>query len=41
MQGIPDSYFDKAAAVASKSQLYKQVGNGVTVDVVYEIAKRL
>ncbi|MEH7046820.1 DNA cytosine methyltransferase [Bacillus thuringiensis] len=41
LQGIPDSYFDKAAAVTSKSQLYKQAGNGVAVDVVYEIAKRL
>ena len=41
LQGIPDSYFDKAVAVTSKSQLYKQAGNGVTVDVVYEIAKRL
>ncbi|MEM5650791.1 DNA cytosine methyltransferase [Bacillus thuringiensis] len=41
LQGIPNSYFNKAAAVTSKSQLYKQAGNGVTVDVVYEIAKRL
>lgn len=41
LQGIPDSYFEKAAAVTSKSQLYKQAGNGVTVDVVYEITKRL
>ncbi|MGN4663944.1 DNA cytosine methyltransferase [Bacillus cereus group sp. MYBK245-1] len=41
LQGIPDSYFEKAAAVTSKNQLYKQAGNGVTVDVVYEIAKRL
>lgn len=40
LQGIPDSYFEKAAAVTSKNQLYKQAGNGVTVDVVYEIAKR-
>ncbi|PGL56627.1 DNA methyltransferase [Bacillus cereus] len=41
LQGIPDSYFEKAAAVTSKNQLYKQAGNGVTVDVVYEIAKML
>ena len=41
MQGWPDEYFDRAAAVNSDTQLYKQAGNGVTVTVVYEIAKRL
>ncbi|MHA4116563.1 DNA cytosine methyltransferase [Bacillus cereus] len=40
LQGIPDSYFEKAAEVTERGQLYKQAGNGVTVDVVYEIAKR-
>ena len=41
LQGWTDDYFDKAAFVNSDSQLYKQAGNGVTVNVVYEIAKRL
>lgn len=41
LQGFPDSAFDKAAEVNSNSQLYKQAGNSVTVNVVYEIAKRL
>mgnify|MGYP002603034335 CR=1 FL=1 len=41
LQGFPDKYFDRAAAVNSDSQLYKQAGNSVTVNVIYEIAKRL
>lgn len=41
LQGFPDEYFDRASAVCSDSQLYKQAGNAVTVNVVYEIAKRL
>lgn len=41
LQGWTDDYFDKAAFVNSDSQLYKQAGNGVTVNVVYEIAKRM
>lgn len=41
LQGFPDEYFDRAAAVNSDSQLYKQAGNGVTVNVIYEIARRL
>ena len=41
LQGFPDEYFDRAAAVCSDSQLYKQAGNSVTVNVIYEIAKRL
>jgi DNA (cytosine-5)-methyltransferase 1 len=41
LQGWPDEYFEKAAAVNSDTQLYKQAGNGVTVNVIYEIAKRL
>ena len=41
LQGFPDEYFERAAAVNSDSQLYKQAGNGVTVNVIYEIAKRL
>lgn len=41
LQGFPDEYFERAAAVCSDSQLYKQAGNSVTVNVIYEIAKRL
>ena len=41
LQGWKDEDFDKAASVCSNSQLYKQAGNGVTVPVIYEMAKRL
>ena len=40
LQGFPDEYFERAAAVCSDSQLYKQAGNSVTVNVIYEFAKR-
>ena len=40
LQGWTDDYFEKAAFVNSDSQLYKQAGNGVTVNVIYEIAKQ-
>ena len=41
LQGFPDSYFKKAKIVNSDFQLYKQAGNSVTVNVVYEIAKKI
>ena len=41
LQGFPDWAFDKAQAVNSNSQLYKQAGNSVTVNVIEEIAKKL
>ena len=41
LQGWTDDYFEKAQFVNSDSQLYKQAGNGVTVNVIYEIAKHL
>lgn len=41
LQGWSDEYFDRAEFVNSNSQLYKQAGNGVTVNVVYEVARRL
>lgn len=41
LQGFPDEYFDRAASINSDSQLYKQAGNSVTVNVIYEIARRL
>lgn len=34
LQGFTDDYFEKAAFVNSDSQLYKQAGNAMTVDVV-------
>lgn len=40
LQGWEDKYFDRAALVNSDSQLYKQAGNGVTVPVIYDIARR-
>ena len=41
LQGFPDELFDKAQNVNSNSQLYKQAGNSVTVNVIEEIAKKL
>ena len=41
LQGFPDEYFDRAREVNSDNQLYKQAGNSVTVNVIYEIAKKL
>lgn len=41
LQGIEDEMFERAESVNSDSQLYKQVGNACTVNVVYEIAKCL
>lgn len=41
LQGWSDEYFNRAKLVNSDSQLYKQAGNGVTVPVIYEIAKRM
>lgn len=39
--GFPDWAFDKAQEVNSNSQLYKQAGNSVTVNVIKEIARYL
>lgn len=41
LQGWSDDYFERAQLVNSDTQLYKQAGNGVTVNVVFEIAKAL
>ena len=42
LQGFPDECFDKAvAAGVSNSQLYKQAGNAVTVNVAEAIGRRL
>lgn len=39
LQGFPDWAFDRAQEVNSNSQLYKQAGNSVTVNVIAAIAK--
>lgn len=41
LQGWTDDYFEKAQFVNSDSQLYKQAGNGVTVNVIEAIAEKL
>lgn len=41
LQGFPDWAFDKAQGVNSNSQLYKQAGNSVTVNVIKAIVERL
>lgn len=41
LQGWDDDYFTKAELVNSDSQLYKQAGNGVTVNVVEIIGKAI
>lgn len=41
LQGFPDELFEKAMAVNSDAQLYKQAGNAVTVNVAFAIAKSL
>lgn len=41
LQGFPDWAFDKAQEINSNSQLYKQAGNSVTVNVIKEIARHL
>lgn len=41
LQGFTDEQFDKAAAVNSETQLYKQAGNTVTVNVVEEIGRHI
>lgn len=41
LQGWDDEYFERAQFVNSDTQLYKQAGNGVTVEVVYQIAKKM
>lgn len=41
LQGFPAWAFDKAQEVNSNSQLYKQAGNSVTVNVIEVIARKL
>lgn len=41
LQGWSDDYFEKAAFVNTDNQLYKQAGNGVTVNVVEAIGQKI
>lgn len=41
LQGWTDDYFEKAEFVNSDSQLYKQAGNSVTVNVIKAIGERI
>jgi len=41
LMGIDDECFNKAEKVCSNSQLYKQAGNGIVVDVFMEIVRNL
>ena len=41
LQGWDDEYFRRAEFVNSDSQLYKQAGNGVTVNVIKAIGERI
>ena len=41
LMGWSDDYIDKALLINSDSQLYKQAGNGVVVQVVEAIGKKL
>ena len=41
LQGWTDDYFEKAEFVNSDGQLYKQAGNGVTVNAIKAIAENL
>lgn len=41
LQGWSDEMFSRAEFVSSNSQLYKQAGNGVTVNVIEAIARKL
>lgn len=41
LQGFSDELFDRASAVNSDAQLYKQGGNAVTATVAYAVAMSL
>lgn len=41
LQGFPDEVFYKGSQGLSDAQLYKGAGNSVSVNVVYEVAKRI
>lgn len=41
LQGFSDEDFEKAEAVCSNTQLYKQAGNSITVDVLEHLFSSL
>lgn len=41
LMGFDDKDYEKAAALCSETQLYRQVGNSIVVDVLYYIFKNL
>lgn len=41
LQDWKEEDFKNTSKVCSDGQLYKQAGNGVTVNVIYEVAKKL
>ena len=42
LQGFPDCFIDKCRAIGiSDTQLYKQAGNSMTVDVMYYLIKEI
>lgn len=41
LMGFDDEDFEKAAKVNSNTQLYKQAGNSIVVDVLYKIFDKL
>lgn len=41
LQGFTDEMFDRARAVNSDNQLYRQAGNSVTIQVVYAVGRRI
>lgn len=41
LQGFSDEMFDRAQAVNSDNQLYRQAGNSVTIQVVYAVGRQI
>lgn len=41
LMGFTDSDFEKAQSVCSNTQLYKQAGNSIVVNVLEEVLKKL
>lgn len=41
LMGFSDDAYEKAAEVNSKTQLYRQAGNSIVVNVLMEIVKQL
>ena len=41
LQGITDEMYDRARAVNSDNQLYRQAGNSVTIQVVYAVGRQI